>query len=83
MSLTLTPVRVATGSDDTESCLVFDDGYLVAILVQLSGIHGDGAGRWFLEAGFGRVDPAKPPIFMNLDEAQDWIAAQLSDQGRP
>lgn len=77
MSLRLQPVRVATGSDDIESHLVFADGFLVAVLVQLSDEHEDEAGHWFLEAGFGRVDDTNPPIFADLDEAQSWITDQL------
>ena len=78
MNLRLTPVQVATGSNDTESQLVFHEGFLVAILVQLSDEHEADAGRWFLEATFGRIDPRRPPTFTDLDEAQAWIADQLA-----
>ena len=78
MSLHLQPVQVSTGSDDTESRLVFEDGFLVAVLVCLSDEHEAEAGKWFLEAGFGRVDNASPPTFADLDEAQGWISDQLS-----
>jgi hypothetical protein len=81
MSLHLQPVHVATNSDDTESQLVFDDGFLVAVLVQLCEQHGGETGKWFLEAGFGRVDHPNPPLFTSLDEAQDWITAQLGARG--
>jgi len=77
MSLRLQPVQIATGSDDTESQLVFADGFLVAVLVRLSEQHGANAGKWFLEAGFGRVDELRSPMFAHLDEAQAWIAGQL------
>ncbi|SEH88847.1 hypothetical protein SAMN02799636_04296 [Methylobacterium sp. 275MFSha3.1] len=80
MSLRLQPVQVATNSDDTESQLVFADGYLVAVLVRLSEQHDDTAGKWFLEAGFGPVDPLFPPLFADLDEAQAWILEQLSSE---
>ena len=78
MSLQLQPVQVETGSNDTEGHLVFDDGFLVAVLVRLSDDHAANAGQWFLEAGFGRVDDPSPPTFADLDEAQGWIAHQLS-----
>lgn len=78
MSLHLQPVQVATGSKDSESHLVFADGFLVAVLVRLSDEHGAEAGRWYLEAGFGRVDDTSPPTFAELDEAQTWIGRQLS-----
>lgn len=78
MSLHLQPVQIATGSDDTESRLVFADGFLVAVLVRLSDEHEDEAGRWFLEAAFGRVADPNPPTFADMSEAQEWIEQQLS-----
>jgi len=71
-------VQVATGSDDTESQLVFVDGFLVAVLVQLSEEHGDEAGQWFLEAGFGPADDPSQPKFADLNAAQDWITQRLA-----
>ena len=78
MSLHLQPVQVGTRSHDTESQLVFADGFLVAVLVHLADEHEADAGQWFLEAGFGPVDDPSPPLFADLDEAQGWIAHQLS-----
>jgi hypothetical protein len=78
MSLRLQPVHVATGSADTESHLVFADGYLVAVLVQLSDDHEGQTGMWFLEAGFGPVDHPAPPTFADLDAAQAWIAQRMA-----
>ncbi|MBB2965105.1 hypothetical protein [Methylobacterium sp. R2-1] len=78
MNLRLQPVQVATGSDDGESRLVFHESFLVAVLVRLSDEHGPEAGKWFLEAGFGRVDDPNAPIFADLDEAQGWILGQLT-----
>lgn len=80
MNLRLQPVQVATGSQDQESNLVFHEGFLVAVLVRLSEQHEDEAGKWFLEAGFGRIDPLFPPLFADLDEAQAWILEQLSSE---
>lgn len=79
MSLHLQPVHVATEGHDVESHLVFADGFLVAVLVQLGEQHEDEAGRWFLEAGFGRVEHVNPPTFGDLEEAQDWIEQRLAD----
>ena len=78
MSLHLQPAQVATGSDDQEGQLIFHAGRLVAVLVRLSDQHGDQAGKWFLEAGFGCVNDPSSPVFTDLDEAQDWIMARLS-----
>ena len=44
MNLRLQPVRVRTGSSDTDGLLVFTGEYLVAVLVQLSEEHGEQAG---------------------------------------
>ena len=81
MNLHLQPVRVATGSDDQESQLVFADGFLAAVLVRLSEHHDEDAGKWFLEAGFGRVDSYRAPVFADLDAAQAWIEARLAGAG--
>ena len=78
MTLRLQPVQVGTGSYDVEGHLVFADGFLAAVLVQLSGFHEDLAGMWFLEAGFGLVSSATPPTFADLDTAQDWIKQRLA-----
>ncbi|HEX8417391.1 MAG TPA: hypothetical protein VF641_07275 [Methylobacterium sp.] len=79
MSLRLQPVRVSTDSDDGDGHLVFENDGLVAVLVHLSEAHGEAAGMWFLEAGFGRVGAAgQRPSFRDLDEAQDWIAGRLA-----
>ncbi|MCJ2095274.1 MULTISPECIES: hypothetical protein [unclassified Methylobacterium] len=78
MTLHLQPVRVATGSEDGDGQLVFADGFLVAVLVQLSGQHGAFAGMWFLEAGFGLTAVMSAPLFLDLDAAQDWIGRHLS-----
>jgi hypothetical protein len=78
MSLQLQPMRVGTDSPDEEGQLVLADGCLVAVLVHLSDEYEADAGKWFLEAGFGRVAYPSPPKFDSLDEAQAWIARRLA-----
>ena len=81
MSLTLDPVRVATGSDE-HGMLVFTDGQrLVAVLTRLSDQHEDMAGLWYLEVGFGRLDGPNHPTFPNLDAAQDWLTQRIAECG--
>ncbi|KQP89391.1 hypothetical protein [Methylobacterium sp. Leaf117] len=77
MSLHLQPVQLATGSEDSESHLVFADGLLVAILVHLSDMHEEDAGKWYLEAVFGPTWGREHPSFVDLDAAQAWIASRL------
>jgi hypothetical protein len=78
MTMKLQPVQIATGSNDRESRLVFEDGMLVAVLVQLSGEHDSQAGKWFLEVGFGPVEDTHAPLFDDLDTATAWITTQLA-----
>jgi hypothetical protein len=76
MNLVLQPVKVRTGEEE-EGRLVFADGWLVAVLVQLSDAHEDEAGCWFLEKGFGRLDRPDPPVFRDLPTAEQWIKEHL------
>ena len=81
MSLSLQPMRVATGFDE-EGMLVLDEGQrLLAVLVRLSDENEVSPGQWFVEAGFGRLGGGNHPTFSNLDMAQDWIGQRLT-QGR-
>ena len=77
MNLRLQPVQVGTGSNDVEGRLVFADDLLVAVLVQLSDDHDDQSGKWFFEAGFGRLHVVNPLAFADLDEARRWITQRL------
>ena len=78
MSLTLQPVRVATGSADEDGRLVFADGRLIGVLVQLSAEHGEIGGQWFVEASFDRLDGTEHPTFQDLGEAKRWLARRLT-----
>lgn len=82
MTLHLQPVRIATGSDDTDSRLVFSEDILVAVLVRLSEQHGADAGMWFLEVGFGLHSVMSAPLFQDLNTAQDWIQQRLRIETR-
>src|SRR5829696_8992499 len=56
MSLTLQPVRVATGSDEDGMLVLTDEQRLVAVLTRLSEQHEGAAGHFYLEAGFGWLE---------------------------
>ena len=77
MTLTLQPMRVATGFDE-EGMMVLNEQRLVAVLVRLSDENEVAPGQWYLEAGFGRLDGGSHPTFSNLDMAQDWISQRLA-----
>jgi hypothetical protein len=78
LSLTEQPVQVAVGGDDEEGCLIFADDRLVAVLVRLSRLHEGLAGRWYLEAGFGRLEGPSKPTFRDLGTAKKWITQHLT-----
>jgi hypothetical protein len=77
MTLTLQPIRVATGFDE-EGMMVLDRQRLIAVLVRLADDNEVAPGHWYLEAGFGRIDGTSHPTFSNLDMAQEWIARRLA-----
>jgi hypothetical protein len=63
MTVTLQPIRVATGFDK-EGLMVFNGHHrLVAVLTHLSEDNELSPGRWYLEAGLvGRMDQALPRL---------------------
>lgn len=81
MTLTLQPVLVASG-EEGDGCLVYADGWLVAVLVRLSDNHEEQAGAWFLEKGFGALDGPDPPVFETLETAQTWVLERLGPKRR-
>ena len=71
MSLTLQPIRVATGFDEEGMMVLDGEQRLVAVLVRLSDDNEVAPGQWYLEAGFGPLDGGSHPLFSNLDLAQE------------
>jgi hypothetical protein len=57
--------------------LVFADGLLLALLVQLDERQLDQAGFWFLDVVFGAFAPDMHPAFPDLPAADRWIRARL------
>jgi hypothetical protein len=82
VSVMLADVKVNTCSDDQDGRLVFADERLVAVLVRLSDRHGENAGHWYVEHGFGPLDGRAHPTFDGLDAAEAWIAMRL-ERTRP
>jgi hypothetical protein len=81
VTLHLKPISIA--AIDSDGVLVFSEAGLIAVLTRLSGMHGDAAGSWFLEAGFGDLDHHKSVQFPDLDSAQAWILQSIDTQPRP
>ena len=79
MDLTLQPVPVNTSTADEDGCLIFADGQLMAVIVQLDGsVTEDLRGQWYLEVGFGPCSDFNHPTFASAAEAEDWVRSRLS-----
>jgi hypothetical protein len=78
MTLTLQPMRIATGFDEEGMMVLDEEQRLVAVLVRLSDENEVAPGQWYVEAGFGQIDGINHPTFSNLDIAQDWIGQRLA-----
>ncbi len=72
-------VKVAA-KEEGSGVLVLVNGWLVAVLVQLAGHHGDLSGHWFLESGYGRFSEVEQTTFPTLALAEDWFMSHLSDR---
>ena len=78
MTLTLQPIRVATGFDEDGMLVLDEEQRLLAVLVHLSDDNEVAPGQWYLEAGFGRLEGLGHPTYPDLDAAQDGIARHLA-----
>ena len=78
MTLTLQPIRVATGFDEDGVMVLDEEQRLLAVLVHLSDCNEVAPGQWYLEAKFGVLDGLGHPTYPNLDAAQDGIARHLA-----
>ncbi|GLS46982.1 hypothetical protein [Methylobacterium brachythecii] len=73
----LQPIAVDTDSSDCKGMLVLANGMLVAVLVQLNHSEEKQKGRWFIEAGFGRLRDLRQRPFDTLDDATRWLRQQM------
>ena len=78
MRIETRPVRVAAGEQEG-GLLVFNDDWLIAVLVRLSDKHGAIAGHWFLETGYGRFSQREQMLFKDEAEAVAWFRSVLAD----
>ncbi|HEY0523672.1 MAG TPA: hypothetical protein VGD08_09795 [Stellaceae bacterium] len=77
-NITTVPIRIDTGSVDTDGRLVLAGGRLVAVLVRLGDeTHIDTHNSWFLEAGFGALS-GEAQVFRTVEHAVDWIGRRLA-----
>jgi hypothetical protein len=78
MTLTLQPIRVATGFDEEGMMVLDEQQRLLAVLTHISDENEVAPGQWYLEAGFGRIDGINHPAFADQDAAQEWISQRLA-----
>lgn len=79
MKLEFRSVQVATG-EEGPGLLVFASDWLLAVLVRLGEAHGESAGHWFLETGYGRFSGGEHPVFIDQSAAADWFNSSLADR---
>ena len=68
------------GVEDGEGVMAFCEEGLVAVFVRLGPDHGEHAGCWFVEKGFGFLDRPEHPLFATIDEAEAWLRSELADR---
>jgi hypothetical protein len=75
MSVSFQEIMLDTGNTDDRAVLVLRNGRLIAVLSQLSEMHDDMAGRWFVEAVFGPTPSTDRHVFDDPTDFADWLAA--------
>ena len=74
--ITHSPVQIATREEILEGKLLLVEGALVAVASHLSESHNGEAGKWFIEAAFGHLDPKPLRTFDSLDELISFVQKQ-------
>jgi len=80
MSISFQAVRLDTSLGDDEAVLAFRCGRLLAVLSRLGPIHGDSAGKWYVEILFSQAINHPRTPFSSLDELEEWIADNAEQQ---
>ena len=71
--------RIRTDSGDNQAILLFDDGALVAILVELADVsHGDRRGEWIVESVFGLYQARSRTSFPSASDAAGWVTDNIN-----
>jgi hypothetical protein len=80
LDISFQPMRVLIDGHDSEGRLILADSQLAAVIVRLDGeTHNpEHKGLWHLEAGFGKCNIRKRPLFKTPDEAGAWVEQILT-----
>ena len=76
MDLSYKDVTLDNEASDNRALLVFRNGRLLAVLSCLSDLHGELAGRWFIEVFFEGTPTLVGPIFETIAEFEEWLKGQ-------
>lgn len=75
-------IRIKTDSGDHNALMLFYEGELVAILVELADeCHGAARGRWTIEATYGLHLERSPATFASAEDAAAWIGQRSGQPG--
>jgi len=77
MALSFQPVTLDTSLGDSEAMLAFRCGRLLAVLSRLGPIHGQSAGRWYVEVIFADVSGRPSTSFSSLEEVEQWVESDV------
>ncbi|HEX8486080.1 hypothetical protein [Sphingomonas sp.] len=69
------PVVLDAGHGDQDAMLVLRDDRLTMVLSCLGEMHGELAGRWFVEAVFADTIRAPHETFATLEAVEAWLVA--------
>ena len=81
LSGTILTITVTRHDDDPYAAMQTSGsaGILVAVFSYLNEtVDGELQDRWFLEAGFGRCQEVKPPVFDSREEAEQWVFDRMN-----
>ena len=77
MTLEYRPITLDAGIGDCTAMLVLHEGALLAVATQLGELHGELAGKWFLEAVFHATTTTRRDPFPDIAALDTWLTAQL------
>lgn len=79
MRLSFRPVILDMSFDDQEAVLAFREERLFGVLSHLSGIHGESAGKWYVEVVFANLTEPPRTTFATLEEFEQWVENDMQE----
>jgi hypothetical protein len=79
MRLSFRPVILDTSFDDQDAVLAFREERLFGVLSHLGAIHGESAGKWYVEVVFANVTEPPRTTFSTLEEFEHWVENDIEE----